>query len=108
MKRPTLQIQEPQPKNIQRADIAPANGFAMVVDGHFKTKYNSEAAASKAAAELLALFPMLRIEIYNCVYRKPKSGVSIENSALMSWRNRLSWRHDRDILLRSGDLGLAI
>jgi hypothetical protein len=64
MKKPTLQIQEP-PRNIQRADIAPANGFAMVVDGHFKTQYNSEAAARKAAAELLALFPNLKVEIYN-------------------------------------------
>jgi hypothetical protein len=37
----------------------------MVVDGHFKTQYNSEAAARKAAAELLALFPNLKVEIYN-------------------------------------------
>ena len=36
IKKPTLRIQEPQPRNIQRADIAPANGYAMVVDGNFK------------------------------------------------------------------------
>jgi hypothetical protein len=42
MKKPTLQIQEQQPKNIQRADIAPVNGFALVVDGHFKTEFGSE------------------------------------------------------------------
>ena len=42
-----------------------ASGFAMLVDGHFKTQYNSETAARKAAEELLALFPNLRVEIYN-------------------------------------------
>ena len=65
MKMSTLQIREPQPRNIQRADTAPASGFAMLVDGHFKTQYNSETAARKAAEELLALFPNLRVEIYN-------------------------------------------
>ena len=66
---PMLRIQEPPPRNIQRADIAPSKGYALVVDGHFKTQYNSEAAASRAAAEVLALFPMLRIEIYNASTR---------------------------------------
>ena len=62
---PMLRIQESPARNIQRADIAPSKGYGLVVDGHFKTQYNSEAAASKAAAELLSLFPKLRIEIYN-------------------------------------------
>ena len=57
IKKPTLRIQEPQPRNIQRADIAPANGYAMVVDGHFKTQFSEEDAANNAASELLANFP---------------------------------------------------
>ena len=65
IKKPTLRIQEPQPRNIQRADIAPANGYAMVVDGHFKTLFSEEDAANTAASELLANFPMLQVEIYN-------------------------------------------
>jgi hypothetical protein len=65
IKKPTLRIQEPQPRNIQRADIAPANGYAMVVDGHFKTQFSEEDAANTAASELLANFPMLQVEIYN-------------------------------------------
>jgi hypothetical protein len=65
IKKPTLRIQEPQPRNIQRADIAPANGYAMVVDGHFKTQFSEEHAANTAASELLANFPMLQVEIYN-------------------------------------------
>jgi len=37
MKKPSLRIEVQQPRNIQRADIAPGDGYAMVVDGHFKT-----------------------------------------------------------------------
>jgi len=58
-------VKEEQPRNIQRADIAPANGYAMVVDGHFKTQFEEEAAAQKVAKELLANYPMLQIEIYD-------------------------------------------
>jgi hypothetical protein len=65
IKKPTLRIQEPQPRNIQRADIAPTKGYAMVVDGHFKTQFSEESAAKKAGSELLANFPMLQIEIYD-------------------------------------------
>jgi hypothetical protein len=66
MKKPILRIEEPnQPRNIQRADIAPNNGYAMVVDGHFKTQVSEEEAAHKAGSELLANFPMLQVEIYN-------------------------------------------
>ncbi len=65
IKKSTLRIQEPQPRNIQRADIAPANGYAMVVDGHFKSQFSEEDAANTAASELLANFPMLQVEIYN-------------------------------------------
>jgi hypothetical protein len=65
MKKPTLRIEEQQPRNIQRADIAPASGYAMVVDGHFKTQFAEQSAAKKAAKELLANYPMLKIEIYD-------------------------------------------
>jgi hypothetical protein len=37
----------------------------MVVDGHFKTQFSEESAAKKAASELLANFPMLKVEIYD-------------------------------------------
>ena len=65
MKKPTLRIEEQQPRNIQRADIAPVNGYAIVVDGHFKTQFSEEDAAKKAATVLLANFPMLQVEIYD-------------------------------------------
>ena len=66
MKKPKLQANEqPQPRNIQRADIAPADGYALVVDGHFKTQFAEKGAAMKAATELLAKYPMLQVEIYD-------------------------------------------
>jgi len=65
MKRPKLQIDNPPPPQVRRADIAPASGYAIVVDGHFKTEFAEERAARKAATELLAKYPMLRIEIYD-------------------------------------------
>ena len=64
-KNSAVQIQQQQPRNIQRIDVAPSKGYALVVDGHFKTQYEVEAAARKAAADLLALFPNLRVEIYD-------------------------------------------
>ena len=78
IKKPTLRIQEPQPRNIQRADIAPATGYAMVVDGHFKTQFSEEDAANNAASELLANFPMLQVEIYNA---KEKSRMLVKELA---------------------------
>jgi hypothetical protein len=64
-KKPILQTPDQQPRNIQRADIAPAGGFALVVDGHFKTQFETGAAAQKAAKELFVNYPMLQIEIYD-------------------------------------------
>jgi hypothetical protein len=69
MKKPMLQVKDPQPLNIQRADIAPTNGYALVVDGHFKTQFVEEGTAKKAAAELLAKYPMLQVEIYDASSR---------------------------------------
>ena len=45
--------------------IAPTDGYALVVDGHFKTQFAEKAAATKAATELLAKYPMLQVEIYD-------------------------------------------
>lgn len=65
MKKPKLTVEDPQPRNIQRADIAPVVGFAMVVDGHFKAQFSEEPPAMEAAAKLLAKYPMLKIEVYD-------------------------------------------
>ena len=65
MKKTITLVDEPQPRKVQRADVAPADGFTLVVDGHFKTQYDSEAAAQEAGAELFGRFPMLQVLIYD-------------------------------------------
>jgi hypothetical protein len=73
MKTPTLHVEQPQPRNIQRADIAPTDGYALVVDRHFKTQFVEEEAAKKVATELLARYPMLQIEIYDAASKSRAS-----------------------------------
>lgn len=65
MTKPKLHVEGPQPRQVQRADLAPAAGYAIVVDGHFKTEFVDGGAAMKAATELLNKYPMLKIEIYD-------------------------------------------
>jgi hypothetical protein len=66
MKKPTFRVEEQvQPRNIQRADIAPSDGYALVVDKHFKTQFAEQEAAKKAAIDLLAKYPTLQVEIYD-------------------------------------------
>jgi hypothetical protein len=57
--------EELRPRNAQRADIIPTEGFAMVVDGKLKVNFPDKEVAQAAGAELLAKFPMLRVELYN-------------------------------------------
>lgn len=65
MKKTITLTDEIQPRSVQRADVAPADGFTLVVDGHFKAHYGSETAAQEAGAELLGRFPMLQVLIYD-------------------------------------------
>jgi hypothetical protein len=65
VKKTITQTQDAEPRKIQRADVAPVDGFSLVVDGHFKTHYESAVAAQEAGAELLSRFPMLQILIYD-------------------------------------------
>ncbi|WP_245270096.1 hypothetical protein [Nitrobacter hamburgensis] len=63
------QPEDLRPWNPQRANIIPTEGFAMVVDGRLKANFVDEEAARAAGAELLARFPMLRVEVYNAETR---------------------------------------
>ena len=65
MKKPKRHVEHSRPRDIQRADIAPSDGYALAVDGHFKTHFVEKGAAKKAATELLAKYPMLQVEIYD-------------------------------------------
>jgi hypothetical protein len=65
IKKPIHPVEVQLPKVIKRADVVPANGFALVVDGIFKKEFESSAVAQKAAIELLKNYPMLRVEVYD-------------------------------------------
>lgn len=65
MKKPILSIDEPEPKKITRADRPPTEGFAIVVDGHFKTEFDTVDAAEASGRKLKSAYPMLQIEIYD-------------------------------------------
>ncbi len=64
MKKPII-LHEERPRKLQRADVAPTDSYTIVVDGHFKTQYDSATEAKAAAADLLSRFNMLKIEIYD-------------------------------------------
>ena len=69
MKKP-LTLPDEEPRKIQRADVAPDEGFTLVVDGRFKTHFEDRAAAEVAATELLSRYKMLKIEIYDAAKRE--------------------------------------
>jgi hypothetical protein len=64
-KKPVLSIDEPEPKKIVRADRPPTEGFAIIVDGHFKSEFAALEAAEASGRKLKAAYPMLQIEIYD-------------------------------------------
>ena len=50
MKKPVLSIDEPEPKKAIRADRPPTEGFATIVDGHFKSEFDTVEAADRAGS----------------------------------------------------------
>jgi len=65
MKKPVLSIDEPEPKKITRADRPPPEGFAIVVDGHFKTEFDTVDAAEASGRKLKSAYPMLQVQVYD-------------------------------------------
>jgi hypothetical protein len=69
MKKPVLSIDEPKPKKPLRADRPPTEGFTGVVDGHFKSDFETLEAAEASGRKLKSTFSMLQIEIYDAAAR---------------------------------------
>ena len=65
MKKAGLSIDGPEPKKAMRADRPPTEGFATIVDGHFKTEFDTFEAAETSARELKSAYPRLQVEIYD-------------------------------------------
>lgn len=70
-KRVELSVPKPAPaarkiaEAATRADLPPAEGFTLLVDGHYKNSFEDLKGAKDAASELKGRFPMLRVEIYD-------------------------------------------
>jgi hypothetical protein len=69
VKKSLLSLDEPEPKKATRADRPPAEGFATIVDGHFKSEFDTVDAAEVAGRKLKSAYPMLQIEIYDAVMK---------------------------------------
>jgi hypothetical protein len=65
MKKPVLSLDEPEPKKTLRADRPPTEGFVTIVDGHFKSEFDTVDAAEASGRKLKSAYPMLQIEIYD-------------------------------------------
>jgi hypothetical protein len=65
MRKPVLSIGETDPRKILRADLPPTEGFVTIIDGHFKSEFDTIDAAEASARKLKAAYPMLQIEIYD-------------------------------------------
>ena len=70
MKKPLTIPDEPQPRNITRADLVISEGFGLEVDGRMKTVFPTLEAAQKRARDLKAQFPMLQIKVYDATEKK--------------------------------------
>ncbi len=65
MKKPKLELDEPQVRKVIRADKAPTEGFSLVVDGHFKSHHDTAEAAQEAGMALKNKYQMLQVQIYD-------------------------------------------
>lgn len=65
MKKSALSIDGPASKKAMRADRPSTEGFATIVDGHFKTEFDTIEAAETSGRELKSAYPRLQIEIYD-------------------------------------------
>ena len=53
-----------RPKN-PPANVLPAEGYVLEVDGKFKTEYKTSEAAMKAGLELKKKYPPIQVKIFN-------------------------------------------
>ena len=70
MKKPLTMPDEPQPRNITRADLVMTEGFGLQVDGRMKTVFPTLQAAQKRAMDLKTEFPMLQVKVYDAAEKE--------------------------------------
>jgi hypothetical protein len=69
MRKPLLSIEEPEPKKAVRADRPPTEGFATIVDGHFKSEFDTAEAAEVSGRKLKTAYPMLQVQVYDAAMK---------------------------------------
>jgi hypothetical protein len=69
MKKPVRVADEAGSEKVARADRPPAEGFVVVVDGHFKSEFDTAEAAEASGRKLKSTYPMLQIKIYDAATR---------------------------------------
>ena len=52
-----------------RADRPPTEGFATIVDGHFKSEFDTAEAAEVSGRKLKTAYPMLQVEVYDAAMK---------------------------------------
>jgi hypothetical protein len=57
-----------KPKNLS-ANVMPSDGYVLTVDGKSKTRYETEAEAVAAGAELKKKFPVIRVTVFEPIAR---------------------------------------
>jgi hypothetical protein len=67
VKKPVRPVDESEPKKALRADRPPTEGFVVIVDGHFKSEFDTLDAAEASGRKLKSTYPMLQVEIYDAV-----------------------------------------
>ena len=65
MKKPRIEIEQPAPRKVMRADVPPTSGYSLVVDGHFKSHHDTVEAAEEAGMALKNKFQMLQVQVYD-------------------------------------------
>src|SRR3954451_5372051 len=65
VKKPKLEIEQPQPRPVMRADKAPTEGYSLVVDGHFKSHHATVEEAEEAGMALKNKYQMLQVQVYD-------------------------------------------
>jgi hypothetical protein len=65
VKKPKLEIEQPQPRQVMRADKAPTEGYSLVVDGHFKSHHATVEEAEEAGMALKNKYQMLQVQVYD-------------------------------------------
>jgi hypothetical protein len=66
MKKPVRVADEAGSEKVARADRPLAEGFVVVVDGHFKSEFDTAEASGR---KLKSTYPMLQIKIYDAATR---------------------------------------